>query len=313
MNSLQLSESLFSVFPSFKRETNASFSDKRNNANVSETEISEGLKKDYVYADELKQIIDSVWKLNDLALKNYELSEQLSENRTAQDNILKLFKRYVPEQVLSEALEAQDIDLMPPGEARYVSILFSDIRNFTRISGKMKPHHVVSFLNDYWKIMLACVLKNNGSVNKFMGDGLLAIFGAPVSYPNNHENAVYAALDMVDTLDKINEKYTDVLGCEIQIGVGINTGEVVVGNIGTDDYLEYTVIGDTVNVASRLESLSKPVPNSIIISETTYNYVKDAVRTSELKEAMVAGKDDPISYREIIDNEEAKVIKFHRG
>lgn len=303
MNSLPLSESLLSVFPSFKRETNAPFSDKENKGVGRETEIFECYKKDYIYADELKQIIDSVWKLNDLAFKNHELSEQLIENRSAQDNILRLFKRYVPEQVLSEALEAQDIDLMPPGEARYVSILFSDIRNFTRISGKMKPHHVVSFLNDYWKIMLACVLRNNGSVNKFMGDGLLAIFGAPVSYPDNHENAVFAALDMVKTLDKINEKYADILGCEIQIGVGINTGEVVVGNIGTDDYLEYSVIGDTVNVASRLETLSKPKPNSIIISETTYHYVNDLVYTSELKEALVAGKDDPICYCEVLARE----------
>jgi len=300
MNSLLLSESLRSVFPSFKRDTNAPFSDKEKKADVRKSEIFACYKKDYIYADELQQIIDRVWKLNDLAFKNHELSEQLSENKFAQDNILKLFKRYVPEQVLSEALEAPDIDLIPPGEARYVSILFSDIRNFTRISGKMKPHHVVSFLNDYWKIMLACVLRNNGSVNKFMGDGLLAIFGAPVSYPDNHKNAVFAALDMVNTLDKINEKYTDILGCEIQIGVGINTGEVVVGNIGTDDYLEYSVIGDTVNVASRLETLSKPKPNSIIISETTYHYVNDLVYTSELKEAMVAGKDDPICYCEVL-------------
>ncbi len=300
MNSLLLSESLLSVFPSLKRDTNGLFSDKEKKANARETKMFECYKKDYIYVDELKQIIDSVWKLNDLAFKNHELSEQLSENKSAQDNILKLFKRYVPEQVLSEALEAEDIDLMPPGEVRYASILFSDIRNFTRISGKMKPHHVVSFLNDYWKIMLACVLKNNGSVNKFMGDGLLAIFGAPVSYPDNHENAVYAALDMVNTLDKINEKYADILGCEIQIGVGINTGEVVVGNIGTDDYLEYSVIGDTVNVASRLESLSKPISNSIIISETTYHHVNDLVCTSELKEALVAGKDDPICYCEVL-------------
>lgn len=297
MNSLLLSESLLSVFPSLKRDTNRLFSDKEKKANVRETEMFECYKKNYIYADELKQIIDSVWKLNDLAFKNHELSEQLSEKKSAQDNILKLFKRYVPEQVISEALEAEDIDLMPPGEARYVSILFSDIRNFTRISGKMKPHHVVGFLNDYWKMMLACVLKNNGSVNKFMGDGLLAIFGAPVSYP---DNAVYAALDMVKTLDKINEKYAGIFGCEIQIGVGINTGEVVVGNIGTDDYLEYSVIGDTVNVASRLESLSKPIPNSIIISETTYHHVNDIVCTSELKEGLVAGKDDPICYCEVL-------------
>ena len=300
MNSLLLSESLLSVFPSLKRDTNGLFSDKEKKANVRKTEMIECYKKNYIYADELKQIIDSVWKLNDLAFKNHELSEQLSEKKSAQDNILKLFKRYVPEQVISEALEAEDIDLMPPGEARYVSILFSDIRNFTRISGKMKPHQVVSFLNDYWKIMLACVKKYNGSVNKFMGDGLLAIFGAPVSSPDNHENAVYAALDMVKTLDKINEKYAGILGCEIEIGVGINTGEVVVGNIGTDDYLEYSVIGDTVNVASRLESLSKPIPNSIIISETTYHHVNDIVCTSELKEGLVAGKDDPICYCEVL-------------
>ncbi len=300
MSCLQFGKYLLSVFPSLRRETNPPLSGVKENTDVGKERKRGCIKKDYIYADELKQIIASVWKLNDLAIKNRELSDQLSENRNAQDNVLKLLKRYVPEQVLTDVLDTRNIDITPPGKSRFVSILFSDIRSFTRISGRMKPHQVVAFLNDYWKIMLRSVIKNNGSVNKFMGDGLLAIFGTPLPYADNHENAVYAALDMVKELEKINEQYSAILGSEIQIGVGINTGEVVVGNIGTDDYMEYTVIGDTVNVASRLESLSKPNPNSIIISERTYDYVKNVFQTTEMKESMVAGKDEPIVFCEVL-------------
>lgn len=254
----------------------------------------------YPYDDkDLKMVLDGALKLSEAEYQNRELSGEIEKFKSKQDDILKLFKRYVPGEVVSQALDSSDEQLMSPGESRVVSVLFADIRGFTQFASHLRPSQVVGFLNDYWIEISDCVKKNKGSINKYMGDGLLAVFGAPVSYIDNHTNAVSAALDMIDSLGGINEKYADLLGTEIKIGIGINTGEVVVGNVGTNEYMEYTVIGNTVNIASRMEAISKKIPNSIIISEHTRELVKDEFETSPLKEATIKGKGVSIPYFEV--------------
>ena len=250
--------------------------------------------------DELKMTLDGALKLSEARYQNRELSSRVDKYEKEQDNILRLFKRYVPAEVVSQALRSEEDQLMRPGENRVVSVLFTDIRGFTQIASHLRPTQVVDFLNDYWAEISDCVRENKGSVNKYIGDGLLAVFGAPVSYMDNHENAISAALDMVERLDVINRRYAGLLGTEIQIGIGINSGEVIVGNVGTDSYMEYTVIGDTVNIASRMESISKQKPNSIIISDRTYELVKDSFTFSEAKEATVKGEQEKASYREVL-------------
>lgn len=255
----------------------------------------------YPYDDkDLKMVLDGALKLSEAEYQNRELSCEIEKFKNKQDDILKLFKRYVPGEVVSQALDSSDKQLMSPGESRVVSVLFADIRGFTQFASHLRPSQVVSFLNDYWIEISDCVKKNKGSINKYMGDGLLAVFGAPVSYIDNHTNAVHAALDMIESLGSINKKYADLLGTEIKIGIGINTGEVVVGNIGTNDYMEYTVIGNTVNIASRMEAISKKIPNSIIISEHTRELIKDEFETSALKEATIKGKGVSIPYFEVL-------------
>ena len=249
---------------------------------------------------DLKMVLDGALKLSEAEYQNRELSGEIEKFKSKQDDILKLFKRYVPGEVVSEALDSNDEQLMSPGESRVVSVLFADIRGFTKFASHLRPSQVVSFLNDYWIEISDCVKTNKGSINKYMGDGLLAVFGAPVSYMDNHTNAVSAALDMIGRLSGINEKYADLLGTEIKIGIGINTGEVVVGNVGTNDYMEYTVIGNTVNVASRMEAISKKIPNSIIISEHTRELIKDHFETSGPKEATIKGKGVSIPYFEVL-------------
>lgn len=263
------------------------------------------------YSDvELEMAIDNALKLHKAEFEKRELSNKITTYKKEQQDILELFKRYVPGEVVSQALKTDKEDIMKPGESRVVSVLFADMRDFTQLSAKLPPSEVVRFLNDYWKVISACIKENKGSVNKYMGDGLLAVFGAPVSYINNHENAVAGALDMINALRKINEKYSDKLGSEISIGVGINSGEVVVGNIGTDDFMEYTVIGSTVNTASRLEKISKEKPNSVIISEKTYNLVKDTFQTTELKEASLSD-DEVIRYCEVIGPKPGNVFPMN--
>ncbi len=249
---------------------------------------------------ELRMTIDNALRLHKAEFERKQLLDEVSEYKDQQRHILDLFKRYVPGEVVSQALETNKEDIMKPGESRVVSVLFADMRNFTRLTSQLAPSDVVNFLNDYWEIITRSIKNNKGSVNKYMGDGMLAVFGAPVSYMDNHENAVNAALDMIDSLEEINQKYAKKLGGEISIGIGINSGEVIVGNIGTDNFMEYTVIGNTVNNAARLETISKKKPNSIIISKKTYDLVKHAFKTSDMAQARVSDKKETIMFCEVL-------------
>ncbi len=264
------------------------------------------------YSDvELRMAIDNALKLQETKFEKRQLSERISEYENHQKEILELFKRYVPDEVVSQALNSNKEDIMKPGESRVVSVLFADMRNFTKLTDHLPPSEVVTFLNDFWNILSTSIKEHKGSVNKYIGDGLLAVFGAPVSYIDNHENAVKAALDMVGSLDKISEKYANKLGSEVNIGVGINSGEVIVGNVGTDDFMEYTVIGNTVNLASRLETISKEKTNSIIISEHTYELVKHAFQTTEIVETTLPKTNKKIGYCEVIGPKPGNVLPIN--
>jgi class 3 adenylate cyclase/CheY-like chemotaxis protein len=249
---------------------------------------------------DLQMAIDNALEVHKAHFENKKLSEKISAYEEEQQDILDLFKRYVPGEVVSQALKTKKEDMIKPGESRVVSVLFADMRDFTKMTSSLPPSEVVQFLNDYWDVLSIAIKENKGSINKYIGDGLLAVFGAPVSHLNNHKNAVSAALDMVGLLDRINIKYREKMGTEISIGIGINSGEVIVGNVGTDDFMEYTVIGNTVNTASRLEKISKDKPNSVIISERTHELIKDSFRTSEFKKVTLPKKNEVIKYCEVL-------------
>ena len=149
-------------------------------------------------------------------------------------------------------------------------------------------------------MMTGCVKRHKGMVNKFIGDGIMALFGAPTSYIGNQENAVRCALEMAELMEGFNERHGELLGTKLTIGVGINTGEVVVGNIGSEERVEYTAIGDTVNVAARIESLAKNKDeNTILISESTWRIVKDDFETTEWEPMEVKGKSEKIVVHEV--------------
>lgn len=262
---------------------------------------------------DLKMVLDGAFKLSESEYQNRRLSDELQKYKSDRENILKLFRRYVPAEVVSQALDTKEDQLMSPGESRVVSVLFADIRGFTQFAYHLRPSQIVDFLNYYWQEISECVKQNKGSINKYMGDGLLAVFGAPVSHIDNHKNAVSAALNMIDRLTEINKKYAALLGTEIKIGIGINSGEVVVGNIGTDSYMEYTVIGNTVNIASRMEAISKKKPNSIIISENTHRLVNDHFETSGLQETAIKGKDVKVPYYEVLGQKSENIYNIRPG
>lgn len=249
--------------------------------------------------DELRQTIGGAHKIFALQRTNRTLVNNLHDKVTELERTMKLFQKYVPEDVVREALDAREGSSLFDGETRDIAVLFSDIRNFTNISSKLEAKEVVEFLNDYFALMSDIILRHNGTVNKFLGDGILAVFGAPVNHLDNSENAVMAALEMTEKVSQISEQYKDKFGREVQIGVGINTGSAVVGNIGSDQKVEYTVIGDTVNVAARIESLTKDKPNSVLIAQSTYEKAQHLINADAREPVMVKGKDEPINVYEV--------------
>lgn len=200
------------------------------------------------------------------------------------------FSRYVSKDVADRILQSTD-EVTINGERREVSILFSDIRNFTRMSDAMKPEMVVEFLNDYFSEMIDVVFENEGTLDKFMGDGLMAVFGAPIWYKDHAERAVRVALKMQDKLKEFQQKRD----MKVEISIGVNTGDVIVGNIGSTKRLEYTCIGSNVNMASRLETLNREYNTLILVSEATYNEVKDSlgenIKVEKIEGVQIKGKE----------------------
>lgn len=198
-----------------------------------------------------------------------------------------IFGRYVSSEVANEVLSGK---LSLGGEEKVISVVFCDIRNFTSLSERLSPAEVVGLLNKFFSYLTISVTKYNGIVDKMIGDALMSIFGAPIENPDYAVNAVNTAIDMQKQLEKLNAEL-DLEGMlPLKIGVGIATGPVIIGNVGTDERMDYTAIGDTVNKASRLEGLCKEYNTGIIIDDTTYEYVKGVYDCKCLGEVTVRGR-----------------------
>jgi adenylate cyclase len=249
--------------------------------------------------NELRMTIENARMLFGLQRKNRLLVEELQHKVQEQDRTLKLFMKYVPEPVVNKALSNSD-DSIFEGESRHIAVLFCDIRGFTRLSEELPPKSVVSLLNAYYGTMTKVVKRHNGVVNQFVGDEVFAVFGAPLSSFNNEENAVFCALEMLEKLDELNKQFVKELPTPLKIGIGINSGEVVAGNMGSEDKIEYSVTGDTVNTGKRIETLTQDAPNKVLISETVFEKVKDLVDWTAWEPVLVKGKKEKISVYEVV-------------
>ena len=212
---------------------------------------------------------------------------EMTDGLREREHLKGAFGKFVNEEVAKMVMKG---DLALGGESKIATVFFSDIRSFTSISEKMTPAEVVGFLNEYMTLMVDIVHKYGGVVDKFIGDAIMAIWGAPVSKPNDVENAVNAALEMRAVLHKFNQGRGSRTKPIIRIGMGLNTGEVLAGQIGSNDRLEYTVIGDTVNLASRMEGLNKTFGTDILITQNTYELVKKKFVCQPLHKVQVKGK-----------------------
>jgi adenylate cyclase len=185
------------------------------------------------------------------------------------------------------------------GELRETTVLFADIRGFTSMSESHEPRIVVDALNEYFERMVEIAFRYEGTLDKFIGDEMMVLFGSPVAHEDDPDRAVRAALEMQDALADINERHEAQGLPPFEIGIGINTGEVVAGYIGSSQALEYTVIGDPVNTGARLCSLAKP--GQTLLSEGTVEKLTGGFAFEELPQEKVKGKAQPIRVFELID------------
>ncbi|GAB4167074.1 MAG: hypothetical protein Kow00100_06460 [Geothermobacteraceae bacterium] len=201
------------------------------------------------------------------------------------------FERYMSKPLSDVLLDQESIEL--GGEEKSVTILFADIRRFTSLAEKLEPGAILELLNSFFSSMIEVVAQNGGMVDKLMGDAIMALFGAPVSLGNDPLRAVQCALDMQRTIVDFNEEQK-VRGLPpLQMGIGINTGSVIAGNIGSTSRMEYTVIGDNVNIAARLQGLAGA--GEILISEATWHEVSREVEAEALPPMQLKGKQQPVA------------------
>ncbi len=218
------------------------------------------------------------------------------------------FSKYVAPQVVESILK-DPTKLSLGGERKEVSILFSDIRGFTTFSEKLDAKTLSSFLNDYLGIMTNIVFKNQGTLDKYIGDAVMAFWGAPLDLPEHGWNACDAAIQMQKALDENRARYKQTFGLDVSIGIGINSGLVSVGNMGSEQTFEYTVIGDHVNLASRLEGITKEYGVAIVTSRYTLDAIKKSGKPlwphRVLDRVKVKGKDEAVELVQILEREYA--------
>jgi len=212
-----------------------------------------------------------------------DMATSLREKNFIQSN----FELCVSKPLSQQILEHRD-ELKLGGEEKEVTILFSDIRRFTSLAEQLPPALVVELLNDYFTRVIAVVMQNEGMVDKLMGDSVMALFGAPISLGNDSLRAVRCALEMQQAVEVFNRERSARNLPPVEMGIGINTGAVIAGNIGSAARMEYTVIGDSVNIAARLQGLARP--GEILISQATYLQVSDRVKATAMETMTLKGK-----------------------
>ncbi len=207
--------------------------------------------------------------------------------------VKQLFGRYVSPDVFERLLDNPSLAALG-GERREMTVLFSDIRGFTSVSETGNPEAIVAQLNEYFGRMVDVVFRNNGTVDKFVGDMVMALFGAPIADPKHADHAVAAAFEMVTELEALNVKWKAEGRPPLDIGIGVNSGEMIAGNIGSERIMSYTVIGDAVNLGARLESLNKDYGTRIIISAATRGRLTAPVDLTPLGDVVVKGRTAPV-------------------
>ncbi len=240
-------------------------------------------KSGHFYTREDIDLLTTLANQGAVAIENAKLAEQMKKEETVRTNLA----RYLSPQIVDQIIQ-KDVKVNLGGDRKAVTVLFSDIRNFTTITETRPPDQLVQILNEYFTEMAGIIFENQGSLDKYIGDAIVAVFGSLIPLENTAYHAVTAAIQMMKRLPMLNEKWMKEYGFTMAIGIGINTGEVFLGNIGSPERMEFTVIGDTVNVASRFSGLAKP--GQILITREALSCLRPDIRYKELPPTEVKGK-----------------------
>lgn len=238
-----------------------------------------------------------LWIITNLMITTYRYFSEEKEKKY----VRKAFGQYVSANILEELLKDPE-KLKLGGERRELTVLFSDIRGFTTFCESREPEEVVAVLNEYLDRMTEVIFKHNGTIDKYVGDAIVAFFGAPspVDEKDHAQRACRAALEMMTELKKLQEKWQAEGKEPLGIGIGLNTGPMLVGNMGSNRKFDYTVIGDNVNLGARLEGLTRKYDCNVVISEFTYQHVQKEFQTRHLDEVTVKGKNKPVVVYELL-------------
>lgn len=226
-----------------------------------------------------------------------EAFNRMARSLGEKEHIKRAFSRYVAREVVDQILKDPE-HLVLSGERREVTVLFCDVRGFTPMAERLPPEEVVALLNGFYNLMIDTIFRYQGTVDKFLGDGVMAVFGAPIYRTDHAIQAVRAALEMQAGIRALSDRLVSEGKDPIAVGIGINAGETIAGTVGTDERMEYTVIGDNVNLAARLESSA--LPGQILISEQTYRMVEAQVTARSLGRIKVKGKQGEILVYEVV-------------
>jgi PAS domain S-box-containing protein len=235
-------------------------------------------------------------RLLEIEKKNEELSKLIEK----QAKTLELFIKYVPEPIVRRTLFQQGQNTRE-GEQLDAALLFCDIRSFATIAERLTPKDVVHFLNVYYSMMSDVIKEHNGVINQFVGDEIFVSFGAPEPIEYQEISAVRCARDMVKKLEEINAELRTTINENIVVGIGINCGPIIAGNLGSDDRLSYSITGDAVNIAKRIESLTRGLPNAILISEAIYLKTKSQINTIPWGEVDIKGINKKVNVFQLVD------------
>ena len=244
------------------------------------------------YTPDDQELLWTLAKQGAVAIENAKLIEQMKKDEGVRANLA----RYLSPQIVEQIIQ-NNVRVNLGGDRKVVTVLFSDIRNFTRISETLPPNQLVIILNEYFTEMAAIIFENQGSLDKYIGDAIVAVFGSLIPLENSAEAAVKTSIEMMREMVRLNEKWKNHYGFNMEMGIGINTGEVFLGNIGSPERMEFTVIGDTVNTASRFSGLAKG--RQILATRSTRERLDPGIVINQLPPAKVKGKAEEVEVFEI--------------
>lgn len=255
--------------------------------------------KKNAFPKETQDVLITLSSQVSVAIHNQNMVDEIRKSKDQEEKLRKTFQRFVPADVVSQLVEQEDSKLFQGKNVEAV-IMFTDLRNFTTISETMDAKSVVSLLNLYFTAMTNVVIKHGGIIDKFMGDAMLIVFQSDIDYEALSAKAFLASKEMLEVLHEFNKTRPDTNWPDLEMGISVHKGEVIIGNIGSPQKMDYTVIGDTVNLSSRLESLCKFYQTSLILSEPVIKDLENENHFRELDYIAVKGKTKPVKIYEYI-------------